>query len=206
MIRFGTGTRSGHTAAQDAALVARVRAGDRSAFTELYQTHAGAVQMAVRDRLRDPDSVADVVQEAFTRALARLDTLREADRFRPWLLSIARNAAVDQGRHRQRVVPLSDEAAGALPDRGESPSEVAEARDMVALLGAGVATLSARDVKALSLVSGLGCGPAEVGAALGVTSGAAKVIVHRARRRLRNAISLPALDRSPGLLVGAAGH
>jgi RNA polymerase sigma factor (sigma-70 family) len=141
-----------------------------------------------------------------TRLTPGLDTLREPDHFRPWLLSIARNAAVDQGRYRQRVVPLSDEAAGILPDRGDDPAEMAEARDMVAILGAGVATLSARDVKALSLVSGLGCGPAEIGAALGVTPGAAKVIVHRARRRLRHAISLPTLDRSPGLLVGAAGH
>src|SRR3954469_18416186 len=105
--------RGGHTAERDAELVGRVRQGDQHAFSELYRAHARAVHTAVRDNVHDADAAADVVQEAFTRALARLDTLREPDRFRPWLLQIARHAAVDHRRHRNRIGCLSDEAAEA---------------------------------------------------------------------------------------------
>src|SRR5438309_194856 len=75
-------------AAQDAELVRRVRSGDAHAFSDLYRAHARAVHAAVRDNVRDADTAADVVQETFTRALARIDSLRRPDRFRPWMLSI----------------------------------------------------------------------------------------------------------------------
>jgi RNA polymerase sigma factor (sigma-70 family) len=182
----------------DAELVERMRAGDRTAFTALYRAHAGAVHTAVRDNVHDADSAADVVQETFTRALARLDSLRQPDRFRPWLLSIARHAAVDHRRVASRVGALSDEAAEALPSERDAPDDHAELAELAELLEAGVATLSTRDATALSLVTHLGFGAAEVGAALGVKAGAAKVVVHRARRRLRDAVALQVLVRAQG--------
>jgi RNA polymerase sigma factor (sigma-70 family) len=207
------------SARQDAELVERVRGGDVDAFSELYRLHARAVLTAVRDNVRDPDGAADVVQETFTRALARLDTLREPDRFRPWLLSIARHTAVDQRRRSSRVTALDDGDAQAIPSGRHGPADQAELRDLAGLLDAGTATLPARDATALSLVTHLGFGPAEVAAALGVSVGAAKVIVHRARRRLRDAIALLVLVRGraeacadfrtrcdAGDLVGAAHH
>jgi RNA polymerase sigma-70 factor (ECF subfamily) len=194
-LRVITGRGEG-AARQDAELVHRVRSGDVDAFSELYRLHAGAVLAAVRDNVRDPDGAADAVQEAFTRALARLETLREPDRFRPWLLSIARHAAVDSRRFSTRVTALSDDDADALPSRHQAPPDHAELRDLAGLLEAGTATLPVRDATALSLVTHLGFGPTEVAAALGVTVGAAKVIVHRARRRLRDAIALHVLVRA----------
>ncbi|MDQ1397718.1 MAG: hypothetical protein QOG64_2977 [Acidimicrobiaceae bacterium] len=182
----------------DADLVERVRSGDGAAFTALYRAHAGAVHSAVRDNVHDADSAADVVQETFARALARLDSLRRPDRFRPWLLSIARHAAVDHRRIANRVRPLSDEAAEALPCERDAPDEHAELAELAELLDAGVATLSTRDATALSLVTHLGFGAAEVGTALGVKPGAAKVVVHRARRRLRDAVALQVLVRAQG--------
>jgi DNA-directed RNA polymerase specialized sigma24 family protein len=87
-------------------------------FADLYRAHAPAVAVAVRDRLREPKAVADIVQEVvFTRALERLSTLHDADRFRPWVLAIARNAAADEGRFR-------DETAAAVPSNEPSPGEV----------------------------------------------------------------------------------
>src|SRR5437764_14713029 len=208
-----------HNGRRDAGLVARVRTGDRNAFSDLYRAHARAVHTAVRDNVHDADSAADVVQETFTRALARLDSLRQPDRFRPWLLSIARHAAVDSRRHRTRIGSLSDEAAEAIVSDREAPEVQAELRDLVQLLDDGVAALSPRDATALSMVAHLGFGPTELGAALGVKTGAAKVIVHRARRRLREAVALHVLvrTRSDGChdfrgfcrdddMVGAARH
>lgn len=176
----------------DAALVARVRAGDVAAFADLYRAHAPAVAVAVRANLTGSDAVADAVQEAFARALERLDLLRDPTRFRPWILAIARNLAIDEIRHRQRL--RGDVAEADEPVSNDaSPDTVAELRDLVRTVRGCVAGLSRRDATALVLVSEMGFGPAEVGAALGISTGAAKVAVHRARRRLQAAIELQAL-------------
>ena len=56
-----------------------------------------------------------------------------------------------------------------------------------------------RDAAAVTMVTQLGFTPAQVADALGVTQGAAKVIVHRARRRLRNALALQLMVKHPSL-------
>src|SRR4051794_30351186 len=99
MVGAGTALRR---ATQDAALVEAVRSGDVDAFSALYRTHVGAVRAAVRDNVHDAEGIADVVQDTFVRALERLPSLRDPERFRPWLLSIARNTAIDARRVRTR--------------------------------------------------------------------------------------------------------
>src|SRR3954453_13333856 len=136
---------------RDAELVARIREGDVDAFSELYRLHSHAVATAVRDNVHEADGTSDVVQETFARALAKLDSLRQADRFRPWLLSIARHAAVDARRYRTRGGSLSDETAEAIPSDREGPDDQAELRDLVQLLDRGVTALSPRDATALSM-------------------------------------------------------
>ncbi len=183
----------------DAQLVELVRAGDATAFGALYRAHAPAVYRVARERLPDVEAATDVVQETFARALASLDKLREPDRFRPWVLSIARHAAIDDRRTRSRLTPLGDEDAGDLPSHDRGPEEAAELTELAELLEVCVADLSPRDASAVYLVTHLGLSPAEVGAALGVSPGAAKVVVHRARRRLRDALALRLMVRRPGV-------
>jgi RNA polymerase sigma-70 factor (ECF subfamily) len=180
------------TRADVASLVLAVRSGDRQAFEPLYRENLGAVYSAVRDQLRDPDRVADAVQETFARALASLDKLRDPDRFRPWLLAIARHTAVDFRRGQSRVAldELTDKDL-ATPD-GHDPAELAALRDTAALISGLVVSLSQRDAIALSLVT-LGFEVADIATALRVTHGAAKVMLHRARRRLRAALVLQLL-------------
>jgi RNA polymerase sigma-70 factor (ECF subfamily) len=176
----------------------QVRTGDAAAFGALYRAHAPAVYRVARERVPDVETATDVVQETFARALASLDKLREPDRFRPWVLSIARHAAIDDRRTRSRLTQLGDESAGALPSDDRGPEELAELAELAELLDVCVADLSPRDATAVYLVTHLGLSPAEVGAALGINPGAAKVVVHRARRRLRDAIALRLMVRRPG--------
>ena len=182
----------------DADLVGLVRAGDPSAFAALYRAHAPAVYRVARERVPVLEAATDVVQETFARALANLDKLREPDRFRPWILSIARHAAIDDRRSRSRLTPLGDESAGVLPTDDRGPEEVAELAELAELLEVCVGDLSPRDATAVYLVTHLGLSPAEVGAALGISPGAAKVVVHRARRRLRDALALRLMVRHRG--------
>lgn len=171
-----------------ATLVEKVRGGDMGAFTTLYRAHVGAVNMAVRDNVHDSHAAADVTQEVFVRALERLDGLRQPDRFRPWLLSIARHAAIDHRRARAGA-PEPLDAVHEPIEPGSGPEALAELDELVGLLRGGVARLSVRDATALTLATQFGLTPTEMAAALGVTPGTAKVVLCRARRRLRQALA-----------------
>lgn len=176
----------------DGDLVRAVLGGDRDAFAVLYRSHVPAVVAAVRDHVTGREVVADVVQEVFLRALDGLAGLRDPERFRPWLLAIARNAAADaqraevRERARREHEPPAEELAASTPD----VADLVSLREMSALVSGCVAGLSRRDATVLAMVSHLGFGPTDIADALGVTVGAAKVIVHRARRRLQAALTL----------------
>ncbi len=173
------------------------RAGSAAAFDGLYRAHAGRLTRRVRARCgRDEHVVADIVQEAFLRALESLDRLRDPARFGAWIGVIADRVIVDHHRAAARSRPLDDEISDRLPCADAPPCCVAEARDTAHLVTRAVATLSPRDAEAITLVSTFGLSPAEVGRVVGISPGAAKVRVHRARARLRAAMRMhPALDR-----------
>jgi RNA polymerase sigma factor (sigma-70 family) len=123
----------------------------------------------------------------FAKAYVKLPTLREPCQFRPWVLQIARNAGIDDLRSRRAVNhrPLDDVDPA---DRAGGPECLSEVRALAAALTRGLIELSARDAAAVSMSVNLGFGPAEIAAALGINEGNAKVVLHRARRRLRSAL------------------
>ena len=175
----------------DATLVVAARDGDGRAFHELFSRHAGAVRMAIGDRVRDRDRQQDLVQDTFLRAFARLGSLRDPGRFRPWLLRIARNMAVDDVRRmlRTRVGPTEPDVDALVALSHDEPAVAFELRQLARDVEAGRAALSHRDNRALTLSAELGLAIADIASELGVTTGAAKVILHRARRRLLQAIA-----------------
>ena len=167
----------------DSALVARLRAGDDRAFREIYLRHEPLVRTIVRARLGAQGDPADAVQDVFATAWTRLGGLRDPACLRPWLAQIARRTAIDHGRRAVRAAAL-DPALLAGPDPRPGPEDEALARDLAHRLDRALRDLSPRDATAVALAA---AGPAVVAAALGVSEGNAKVIVHRARRRLRTA-------------------
>jgi RNA polymerase sigma factor (sigma-70 family) len=181
----------------DAELVAAVRCGDGEAVTALYEHHVGAVRFVIRDRVRTPDLVEELVQETFTRSLERLDGLRRPDRFRPWLLSIARNVATDRQRLEQRQVGVDDDVLERRLGPVEAPEVLAGQRALAEQVGDALDRLAPRDALALGLGTHLGMTPSELAVVLDVTPNAAKVVVHRARRRLRDLLVADALADAP---------
>lgn len=171
----------------DSALVARLRAGDDHAFQEIYLRHEPLVRTIVRSRLGARGDAADAVQDVFATAWTRLGGLRDPACLRPWLAQIARRTAIDHGRRAARAPRGHGEPALlAVPDPRPGPEEEVAARDLADRLDRALRDLSPRDATAV----GLGPhGPTAVAAALGVSEANAKVIVHRARRRLRAAVA-----------------
>lgn len=179
-----------------AAVVVAARRGSSRAFVELYVANAGWVAQMARNRAsRDENVVADIVQEVFTRALENLGQLRDPNRFAAWLRSITAHVIVDHHRVAGRSRPLDDESAHEIASSGAAPDELAEAHELARLLRQSVDGLSLRDATAIRLSSGSdGLSPGELGAELGVSRGAAKVILHRARTRLRAALRVKILQ------------
>ncbi|HEY3444916.1 MAG TPA: sigma-70 family RNA polymerase sigma factor [Myxococcales bacterium] len=172
------------------ALVDAARQGDRAAGTRLYQQHVRAVFRAVRTLVRDEGEAEDVVQEAFVRALTRLDQYRprEGARFVSWVAAIGLNVARKRARWWRRAVSDSNEAAkkkvesaaGEEPDPGE---QLDAARRKKALLEA-MAELEPREREVVSLRYGAELSAAEVGEAMGLGEANVRKICERQRKRL----------------------
>lgn len=178
----------------DAELAALAATGNDRAFDELHRRYEGLVVAVVRSEARGSSDTDDIAQEVFARAWTKLSGLRDPSLFRPWLLQIARRSIVDHYRHGARRPPLANDddiALGALPSTIAGPSEIAELRDLAQTMKGGIAGLSKRDTTALSLAVHFGFGPTEISEALGISPGNAKVVLHRARRRLRDSIEAP---------------
>lgn len=187
------------SAARDRAWVEAVRAGDALAFAELYRAHGPAMRTIASSYVRDRDAVDDIVQETFTKALQRIDDLHAPDRFRAWLSTIARNCAADFLRRRTLEGPTESEYG--LPDRPGSdlgPEQLAELDELTRLVDGSVVGLTARDATAVMMMTGLGFSSSDVADALAITPGAAKVVAHRARHRLRQSLSMQLLVRIRG--------
>lgn len=173
-------------ASDDEQLVAMARGGDQRAFRELYARHSRAVSVAIRDRVRDPERRAELVQDAFTRAFERLVTLRDPSRFRQWVLQVGRNLAVDEVRRNyvRRIEWVAFDIEAVPAGSGGEPAVAFELRQRVDDVEAAISSLSPRDNHVLAMSARLGLGVGEIARELGVSHGAAKVILHRARRRL----------------------
>jgi RNA polymerase sigma factor (sigma-70 family) len=123
-------------AVEDAAVVARCRAGDADAWRELVERHSRYVY-AIATRAFDltPDEAEDVFQEAFTRTYVHLSSLREDIAIRPWLAQVTRRLAIDRIRARARVE--LDEDVQRLGDEGaRSIEQIDAAIDVHLAMGA----------------------------------------------------------------------
>lgn len=126
-MRFGSGGRAAIPAARrpfpsiedvpedDGALVRRYLDGEPDAFAELVARHAPAVLGYLRSRTRSPEAAEDLLQEAFLRVLRALPNYRHTERFRSWLLAIARNLATDREREegRKRMISIEQPVGGS---------------------------------------------------------------------------------------------
>lgn len=173
----------------DGALVASVRMGEPDAYRELFQRHRGRVSKIVGAYVADRETRLDLVQDVFVRAIERLHQLQEPERFAPWLSQIARRVSIDFLRSQKTSVSPTDQFA-ELATTDPSPSDVASASELSRSVGMCFAVLSPRDATVLTLVVQLGFTSSDLSEALGVTQNNAKVILHRARRRLRTAVEI----------------
>lgn len=115
-------------AAVDAALLARLRAGDGSALAEIYDRHATMVYSIGLKFLRDPGLAEDLTHDVFLVIWERPERYRpEIGPFAPWFYRVARNRAIDILRRARRETQPGDQTMFELssPDPDLDPAELA---------------------------------------------------------------------------------
>lgn len=169
----------------DGQLVAGVLAGDRQAFAAVYDRYADRLHDFCWSVLRDRDEAADAVQDTFLLVAQRLAQLNDPERLRPWLYAIARSVALRRVRARRRVV--LDEVED-MADSDPGPHRAAEQQDLQNLVWTAAAGLSERDRALLDLHVRQGLDGAELGAAMGVSTSHAYVLLTRLRDQVERSL------------------
>ncbi len=154
--------------------------------------------------VRDEDDAADVAQDAFVRAYRALDTFDTARAFRPWLLRIVTNVALNSTRASKRRQAATERLVpGIEPDHGPSqPDAAAEAAEQAERVWEAIGGLSDDDQNLIYLRYFLESSEAEAAEAIGRPVGTVKSRLHRALGRLRQVIE----DHYPDLQPQVAGR
>jgi RNA polymerase sigma-70 factor (ECF subfamily) len=171
----------------DAALVARVRAGDSRAADRLLERYfraCRAVALAVTGNEADAD---DACQDAVVAAIERIDSCQDPARFGGWLLQIVRNRARNLVRYQavRAAEPLElHEVAG-----GVSAAVELERGELRARLLAALAELTEVQREVVLLHDLEGWKHEEIAERLGLVPGTVRSHLHHARRHLRRILS-----------------
>lgn len=185
----------------DGELVRRALAGDTGAFGALIERYERVIGSLCRQKVGRATDAEDVVQEAFLKAFAKLDTLGDPDRFGPWVYGIAFRAAVDHHRRRGRsgrIVSLEmfrDEGGHDPPDGHESAPEAALRREEAERVLEAVGALPDRYRLVLTLRYQGHMSYREIAEHLGEPDGTVANRLHRAVHMLRERLGVPAGGR-----------
>ena len=164
--------------------VERARRGDAAAFGALVRRHYRAAYAVALAVLGNPMDAEDVCQDAFLRALERLDSLRKPERFSAWLLQIVRNQARNFRSYRRlrSARPLDESSAAA----DEDPAREAERQELRRELESALSGLSEIEREVVLLHDLEGWKHREIAEALGLSEGMSRQHLMGARRLLRD--------------------
>jgi RNA polymerase sigma factor (sigma-70 family) len=181
----------------DAELVDQVRGGDKEAFGQLVERYQQMVGHIARKMVADEWIAHELAQEAILQAYLSLNHLRDASRFKSWLYGITLNICRSY-LHDQKMDMLSLETImGGVSsdiitnfDDTVDPQMIAEAHDLHRLVLDAIDELSSRDREATLLFYYEQLTLQEIAALSGVSVGAIKGRLHRARKQLQERLSI----------------
>ncbi|WP_297829784.1 RNA polymerase sigma factor [Thermomonas sp.] len=188
-----------YAALDDAALVARVLAGDREGFRQITQRCNQRLYRVVRGVLRDEADIEDVLQEAYVHGYQHLARFRGEASLATWLGRIALNEAYGRLRRRRATVDIDDMdltedvvsnvVAFPGPGAGEDPLASAERSQLRRLLERAIDALPEGFRLVYLLREVEGCSVEETARTLSLREETVKTRLHRARKQLRAALA-----------------
>jgi RNA polymerase sigma-70 factor (ECF subfamily) len=196
----------------EVALLARLRAGDERAFEALVERHYGTMLAVARRYVKTRAVAEEVVQDAWVAVLKGIDRFEGRSSLKTWILRIVVNTAITRGAREARSVPFAslapegDEPA-VDPDRFRDaqdgfpghwkaypgdwrtlPEERLLGRETLDVVLRAIDELPPAQRTVITLRDVQGCTAEEACAALDVSEGNQRVLLHRARSRVRAAL------------------
>ena len=183
----------------EADCIRRILAGERQLFHDLIRPSERAIYFLLFSLLRNEAEAEDAAQETAIKVYLNLKNFRGDSQFRTWVLSIARNEGLGRlrklGTRREDSLDAeTDEQTGdytpaILTSWREIPSEALERKELGGLLRGAIEALPGiyrnvvllRDIEEMDI--------RETAGALGITEGAVKVRLHRARALLQRSLA-----------------
>jgi RNA polymerase sigma-70 factor, ECF subfamily len=197
----------------DLALVARLRAGDESAFMALVEHLQPSMLRVARMYVSTAAVAEEVVQETWLGVLRGLDRFQGRSSLRTWIFRILTNIAKTRGQREGRSLPFASLAGDDLdapavdPDRFDTreassrgawstlpddwtgiPEDRLLGRETLAVIGRAIDGLPPMQAEVIRLRDALGWTSEEVRNALDLTETNQRVLLHRARAKVRSAL------------------
>jgi RNA polymerase sigma-70 factor, ECF subfamily len=192
----------------DAALVARLRNGDESAFAELIDLYGATMLRVAQMYVRDRATAEEVVQETWLAVLNGIDRFEGRSSLKTWLFRILTNRAKTRGEREGRMLPFSalagaseedepavdpdrflgpdsaEPGAWAAPPRAWPQDRILE-KETLGVIQMAIEDLPDAQREVIRLRDVEGWTPMEVADALEITDGNQRVLLHRARSKVR---------------------
>ena len=167
-------------------LLRAARAGDHGAFVALLRSYEPRLRALAYRVLRDPDTVADALQESYLRAYRSLAGFRDEARLGTWLYRVTYNACLDQLAGRRRQLHLVERVGDEVERHESDPADLVATGDS---LSRALDTLSPehRAVVYLCIQQDLDLGTAA--SVLGIPYGTVGSRLNHARTVLRKALA-----------------
>jgi RNA polymerase sigma-70 factor (ECF subfamily) len=198
----------------DKQLIAALRRGDADAFARLVDRHSRAMLRVATGYVPSRAAAEEVVQETWIAVMRGIEGFEGRSSLKTWIFRILTNMAIRSGARERRSLPFSALAAAEdtgepsvapdrflpadhelfpghwviAPARWPMPEEgllAGETRDVIA---AAIARLPVAQRTVIALRDVEGWTPEEVSEALEISAGNQRVLLHRARSRVRNAV------------------
>jgi RNA polymerase sigma-70 factor (ECF subfamily) len=198
-------------AAAEAALLEQLRAGDETAFERLVASLYGTMLTVARTYVKDRSVAEEVIQETWLGVINGLDRFEGRSSLKTWILSILVNQAKTRGAREARTVPFAslaaeDDAPAVDPERFRGPHEpytggwrafpanwkaadqLAQDRETIRVAMRAIADLPLTQQTVIRMRDVEGYSSEEVCATLDVSEANQRVLLHRARSRVRAAL------------------
>jgi len=159
----------------------------RRRFEELYAVSLVPILGYVLRRTDNTDDAADVLADTFLTAWRRLEDVPAGPSARLWLYGTARRVLANHHRGARRRLALADRLRAELAASYHPPEQVGELAEITAVFR----RLPEADRELLALTAWEGLNPSQIALVLDCSPNAARIRLHRARRRFAAALTQP---------------
>lgn len=196
----------------EADLVARMRRGDEAAFETLVESYYGLMLSVAQSYVKTRAVAEEVLQDAWLGVLRGLDGFEGRSSLKTWIISIVINVAKTRSAREARTVPFASLAAegqeaAVEPERfrgaedafpghwwaypanwSDRPEEVILGRETIQVVTEAIEQLPEAQRVVITMRDVAGCSAEEVCRTLELSEGNQRVLLHRARSRVRAAL------------------